>query len=284
MDQAPAIVATDSLTRQLARRGRWTVTLQGGYLAATQTGAVGSHPRLHTRGKCKVFSTASRRRLIYRIARMNWQKLKYTKFITLTYPDELSCRSIRRRTIDRDTFHRMMEEYLGRQVAALWRTEWQVRKTGEIEGQPMPHVHIALFAEPFIPWQIVRNRWQRAIGWKGYVRTEIELARDPGKTGRYCAKYMSEQDSLSLVIASYLSRVCGRPWGIKRPKLIPWHLEKVIEDVDPDVIVEARARAARRYPPIGQRANGGFTLLGDDVGKLYDAIEQMEWTAGRPGR
>jgi len=157
----------------------------------------------------------------------------------------------------------------------LWRTEWQVRKSGRLKGEVMPHVHNILFEGRFIPKETVNRAWCSAIGWDGYCRTEIKQARDVGNCGRYASKYVTAVEDLSLVVASYLSRVQGRPWGIKRQQLVPWCLERALEDVPPRVVIEAWKRAQRRYAPIGQMTSGGFTLMGEDVHRLFDALEEL---------
>jgi hypothetical protein len=275
VEPSPTTFDASAVFAANANRGRWTVTLQGNILQVQQAGIGIQWVKQRRRGPASPFSQASRRRLLFRLARIDWQACRHARFITLTYPDVFADRPLRRRTIDRDMFHRDMEKLVGKHTAAIWRTEWQVRKSGERKGQPMPHVHVILFTSRFIPFQYVNNTWKNILGYNNYVRTEVERAGQVRDAARYCAKYLTKHDDLSLVIASYLSRVRGRPWGIKRPKLLPWAPCVALEDVPPDLVCELRRRAAIKYRPIGDSIAGGFTLLGEDAARMFRAFEEL---------
>jgi hypothetical protein len=260
-----------------AHRGRWVILQQGNLFEVKQIGAGFLPPKKNRRGRPLPFSAASRRRLLFRLARIDWDAQREAKFVTLTYPDTHFGRRFDRRTIDKDLWHRDIEKYVGRPIASLWRTEWQLRKTGEHVGKPMPHVHLVLFESRFIPWQVVRERWMQAISVpKGeYVRTEIERAGRVRNVAGYAAKYLAMDTALSLVHASYLSSIDGRAWGLTRRSKIPYQPERVLEDVPPAVICELRRHAAMLYKPIADVAVGGFTLLRNDAAKLFAKYEAM---------
>lgn len=278
MDASNDVAERSALFRENAKRGRWTVTLQGDLLQAQQTGYRSNDFEVPPRNPCSPFSPGSRRRLLFRLARVKWPRREGVKFVTLTYPDEYKDRKFRRRTIDRDLFHRHVENYLGMNTAALWRTEWEVRKSGMCKGHLFPHNHLIIFTRSFLPHALLRQWWQSAIGWHQYVRTEVKLPKRVENAAHYAAKYLTQYDSPSLVYVSYLSNLPGRPWGIKRPRLVPWSPCRSIEDVPPALICALRERASRMYKPIGNVVAGGFTLLRDDVRKLFENLEQAVWT------
>ncbi len=170
----------------------------------------------------KGFTRAARLRLLKEIAVIDWRKAGRCLFVTLTYPDTIGCPTYKERTTQRTLVLRRIEKYLGRQVSALWRTEWQDRKSGVRKGQLMPHLHVLLFGVAYLPWSDLRQWWREVLGHGGPIHTFIQLIDGAEGTARYAAKYAAKDaSSSSLVSAAYLDNLCGRSWGMTRKKGVP---------------------------------------------------------------
>lgn len=107
------------------------------------------------RGQVRGFSDQSRRRLMRLMAQLRPRGPVF--FVTLTYADdtvaecgadaELLALKMER---DRDTFFkRLYRRWPG--ASALWKLEFQVRKSGDFVGSLVPHLHLILFGvEPSV--------------------------------------------------------------------------------------------------------------------------------------
>jgi hypothetical protein len=238
-----------------------------------------SDPRLesvgHVRGRIKEFTPAARKRMIEMVNRLDWTKISKVKFGTLTYPDRGYIPRKEERMQSISVLQRYLEEQVQRPVPALWRTEWMPRMSGEQREQVMPHFHILHFDCPFIPWQDYRRWWKKAIGWKGYCRTEFKNASGPRRCMYYVSKYIGKlSDSSSLVIAAYLNNeIDGRHWGILRPDHMPWAPIRKFEMADGDCakIVRAIARNVRPWPE--DPGDIGYTVFGDVGQQIADFLE-----------
>ncbi len=221
------------------------------------------------------FSKEARLRLLKVINQVNWSLVKPSLFITLTYPDEYKDRTYETRTKDRYLFHRYVEKRLGKRIAALWRTEWQIRKSGELTGQPMPHVHMVLFSCPHIPWADVRTWWRVILGRIGPLATDVRRATDGEHAAKYIAKYVSKLDEISLDVAAYLNRMSGRSWGIKRPELLPWHRQEYLVDVPPLVVEEACRLAAEVWEGVDATTPAAFTLFTSTAAAIFERLGEL---------
>lgn len=179
------------------------------------------------RGSITAFSAASRKRLLEKMATIDYEKV--ATFMTLTFPDE--CHPS---TIDRakqnlrallERFRRAFSE-----MSAIWRMEIEPRKSGDFVGQPMPHFHLIAFNMPFLSADILRAWWAEIIGYTGSkkLRIGIEACRSKRKATYYVAKYMGKvsaaSEPFSGEAACYLVNVAylhaGRHWGVfNRDKL-----------------------------------------------------------------
>jgi len=224
------------------------------------------------RGRCGVFSNATRLRMLKAIARVDWRRVQGCLMVTLTYPDQYAERSFADRTQDRYLWHRYLEKHLGRNAACLWRTEWQVRKSGSQVGRFMPHHHLLLLNVGYIGHESVRHWWRGILGCEGYLATDVRQAKDGEHAARYAAKYMSKPDSGSLDNAAYLNRVAGRSWGWKRVHLVPFHPTEYLVDVPPEVVDEAIRLAAEHWDGIDPNSPGSFSLLADACGRIFRAL------------
>jgi hypothetical protein len=266
-------VLTDAWKTSILR-GRWTVTFQGRILQVKQSGlAIPAVPSA-SRGCCGVFTREARRRMIFRINRIDWNRVGKCKFITLTYPDGYADRRFSQRTQDRYLMQRYIEKHLGTKVWTLWRTEWQTRKSGGRLGELMPHVHMLLGSARFLPPGFVNSCWRTILQCSSYVRTDTRGTNNGWHAAKYVAKYATKVDPSSLVVATYLNRVRGRCWGITRPELVPWYEWEEVEDVSPAAVEALFRMGAKRWTPLNDREPGSFTLLGTDAEEVYREWEK----------
>jgi hypothetical protein len=234
------------------------------------------------RNPTEMFSKASRLRLLKRINGIAWRHVKKALFVTLTYPDAYHDRSYAERTQDKYLIHRYAEKWVGKPVAALWRTEWKVRKSGYRAGQLAPHVHMVLFGVAFIPHAVVRAWWRTILGAVGPLATDVRAANNGLHAAKYIAKYVSKLDQGSLDIAAKVNNQPGRAWGFKRPQLIPWDTERWLVDVPTALVKQAQDTAAELYEGIDTTSPGGFTLFAATAGAIFNELRKLSMDMKTP--
>lgn len=242
----------------------WYVRIQGELVEVFRTLNYSRVPQEGTRGVVKGFSAKSRVRLLKVVARIKWNDVRCSRFITLTYPDAKWKVGPKHRSMHRHLFFRYLEKYLGRKVCCMWRTEWKPRESGVDSGKLAPHIHLVVLECPRIPWQTVRSWWRRSIGHRGYVHTYIQRIVGTDGPAKYCCKYMGKPDSL--VSSPYLSTDLknGRAWGLTRPTLAPWHPVDLFKRLSDTEVYEARRYAVENLRHYSTDLGGGFFLLGAD--------------------
>lgn len=221
------------------------------------------------RGNITEFTHSSRMRILKVFAQVDFEKIRNAIFVTLTYPDECVELEYKKRTNQRSQFFREVEKYLGRKIPIVWRVEWVERKSGQKEGQVVPHIHLLILGVRFLPWQLIRKWWKRIIGWEGYVRTDVRKASSPRECAKYVAKYLAKApDSSSLVEKLHISTT-GRFWSITRRKLVPQYPQMGTENLSEEQ--EAIARAI-----IGHYCSWWNCELGPTVSLLGDKAEALK--------
>jgi len=214
------------------------------------------------RGAIKGFTPSARLRMMRTVASVNWERVKASLFITLTYPDEVAERTCSMRTQDRYVFFRSMENYLCKEVGALWRLEWKPRRSGANKGRLFPHVHLIVFGVGFLPWQDIRQWWRSALNVKGSLATDVQRIKGGKVVAKYVTKYCSKPMEVdSLDNASYSNKL-GRHWGIHRRSLIPFCNRWVIPFLDGDDIQLAENAGCQVFKYFTRNAGQGFSLLG----------------------
>ena len=252
---------------------RWHATLQGGLLRVQQIWNWRHQPTGGKRGRCGLYTAASRWRLLQKFATVNWELHDGILLITLTYPDSIGHVPYRVRTQQRNLFHRYVETYLGEDTATVWRIEHKERQSGWREGELMPHLHLLVFTKERIPWQKVRQWWATILHWKGPLATDIRRIRGSGRAAAYAAKYAAKGCSSSLDIGAYLDNlVAGRPWGVRREGLIAFHEIVHLEEIPDEEAVRVKELLDRTagidrpyqggsYAAIGRLAELGYHAL-----------------------
>lgn len=103
--------------------------------------------RPEKRGVCKGFSSGSRRRMMDKLNSISVAASLPT-FVTMTLPDEAFISSTtefaRQAKHWKDSFTKRLSR-VAPGSSALWRIEWQKRKSGAYEGQYAPHFHLMIF-------------------------------------------------------------------------------------------------------------------------------------------
>ncbi len=224
------------------------------------------------RGTVKGFTRSARLRMLRTVASIQWAKIPYALFVTLTYPAGTEAFDIRRRSQQLHCFLRDTEKHLSVQIPALWRIEWKVRKSGAEKGQAYPHYHLLLLGVEFLHRDFINRTWKRAINFEGYCRTDVRRCHEGDMAAKYVSKYCSKlPDSPSLVNASYLNNL-GRHWGIHRKSLIPFFEQTIFCSLNKQELELAENAACMVFLDFTRGARSGFTLLGDLAEKVGKEI------------
>jgi len=221
MNNSPSTTDSDK-EPTVYRWGSFSITFQG-KRASLKNHRFGPAPtKIGAKRKpISWFSFAARRRLLRKIAVWDFNAIGRSLFVTLTYPDEIPLPDQITRNKQRYIFHRHFEQYYNMHIPAIWRIEWERRKSGANIGQVYPHWHMLMLGPRFIAYQHINDYWRKVIGCEGYCRTEIQGAYGQHTAPMYIGKYMGKiQCTLSLVYGAY-HNITGRHWGILRDKEIP---------------------------------------------------------------
>jgi hypothetical protein len=145
------------------------------------------------------FSPASRRRLLWLIAKLDETIVRNCLFLTLTYPQGDPSSKDHKKHLDTMT-KRLIRK--SKQASAIWKLEYTKKGT--------PHYHLLIFNLP--RW----NKTEIAAAWSGIVKssnpnhekagTRIERPKIRAATIKYVTKYLSKGDH-------YPDSHQGRVWG-----------------------------------------------------------------------
>lgn len=227
------------------------------------------------RGVISGFSRASRLRMLSMIARMDWRTITKGLFVTLTFPDEKLPNSKDDRNRYRYLFLRSMENHLGTEVGALWRCEWQIRKSGTYRGKLCPHFHLVIPGVKYVAWQTIRKWWGQALGYRGHLATDVRRLSNRRMHEVYIAKYCAKvAASSSLDYVSYLNSP-GRQWGVHRPELLPFHQKVEFDEVGPQTVDVLRRLASNLLPYYSYGEDAGFRLFGLNGRSVADTILRL---------
>lgn len=238
------------------------------------------------RGLITSFSRQSRLRMIKLFNRMDWERIQSGIFITLTYPDEIDVSSGERLRRHRQLFWRKVETWLEHHVPAIWRVEWMPRLSGSRLGELMPHFHIYVPDEKFIPYQMINDWWSGVLHVQ-LVMTDVTSVWERAKAGYYICKYAAKIDdpSISLSLVHVGTKRLGHHWGKFRRKRMPMAKRKVYRlysNAEIDAIRDECLRGAKEYNEWGTES---FSFLGRNAtdldAVLADLCEGREQEIGR---
>jgi hypothetical protein len=180
---------------------------------------LGFHPRSSAyggkRGIIRVFSQASRRRLMRFMARLKTRKIRAT-FITLTFSgvhDNVYAKKALKRFA-----MRARRAFKG--ISGIWRMEFQAR--GSI------HFHLLMFNMPFWAQKKLQAVWEACTGENRSI-CDIRLVHGARSVMAYVSKYIAKADnrteipSLDDVAYQHAPRedLAGRFWGYINKELLP---------------------------------------------------------------
>lgn len=265
------------------------------------------------RGVISDFSRASRKRMIELIARIDEKLAGFICFVTLTYPDRSGPPSALQTARDLRAFLKR----LGRMhpgASAIWRREWERRKSGVHVDEVFPHFHIIFFNLPFVHRTDINEFWSDVIGHDEYVRTEIRGLQNWKHAFRYVAKYMTKiprgdfrvafpsgggeapdregpptpdgtRDSASgsLVYISYPSehmtnaqqQKTGRSWGKFNESKLPLGALSQLE-LNRFWLIKLKERAKQDWRAVNDDPELGFTLFVEDMSEWNKLIAHMQ--------
>lgn len=169
----------------------------------------------NTRGRVSQFSKRSRHRMIKTIAKM--RNLDTGLFVTLTWPGALSN--------DYENWKRQLQTFFKRlrrfipEARCIWRMEFKVRLSGDMEGFIAPHVHLLLFGiEDYMVWGInpirgwIAENWHAICGMGDTAHlsagTQADVIHSRKHATRYASKYAAKADGTFSIVAPV-----GRHWG-----------------------------------------------------------------------
>jgi hypothetical protein len=258
----------------------WDLEIHGDKIALTTRLIEYEPPTTSKRKPIYEFSRQSRLRLLKFCATIDWKGHNMGVFVSLTYPDSVVATTARERSIQLHSFHRRVENYLGKNTCALWRLEWKPRQSGAYRGKFCPHFHLIYPTVKFLDKHKLRQWWRSTLQVKGPLCTDVKALSSEKKHAVYLAKYMAKvPDSPALDYASYLS-IGGRHYGYLRKGLIPRCEKKTIIDIPAAAVARLRTIAATAFPWYDLKFDAGFTLLGPTARKFADQIREILLACG----
>jgi hypothetical protein len=199
------------------------------------------------RGKISSFSSASRRRLMRKLAMIN--KTDLPLFITLTYPNHYPDDAV--------TYKAHLEKFIKRlkyrfpNVSGIWKLEFQARGA--------PHYHIFVWGLPEVDLRdFISNQWYEVVksGDIKHLRAGTQIARVRSWRGvmSYASKYMGKKIEGEFEV--------GRFWGCFYPEKIPWSRIEKYKVFDSQVLLAMRYM--RRYAGIRSRSYPSLSIYVND--------------------
>jgi len=214
------------------------------------------------------------------IAKIDWGRVPYGVFVTLTYPDTEWTRDYAQRTIDRSRFIRDLEKFLCREFPILWRIEWKRRQSGMRVGQYAPHLHLMCLGVRYVAASAVLHFWRGVLQVGGHLHTDVRGVHGPEGCGKYLAKYLSKSSSLGNAAYVNNPHMAGRHWGLTRPSLVPWADVEHDREISEAVYHEAVAAHIEMATHQGAETQESFTLLGEQRKGLF--LKKLNYEACGP--
>lgn len=220
------------------------------------------------RGEIREYTPATRRRFLNFLNSIP-KNIPNPLFITLTYPDNFPIdRAIWKR--DLKVWAERLMRKLDRKVPAVWRLEFQDRKSGENAGRIAPHFHVLLFADnldlgEFRVW--LARSWYEVCGEISRdhlaAGTSCTPMRSRGGMMVYAAKYMAKPEQLKEEIPS-----TGKLWGKLNEKAFGIQFEETSIPLKESFQMRRALRRKQNLPSKGSVST--FTVY-----TPYEATEQL---------
>lgn len=205
------------------------------------------------------FSAKSRRRLQFKIAKVDREHLPY--FVTLTYPSEFP--TARQTKKHLDAFGKAIKR---RGYGAIWKLEPQQRGA--------PHYHLLMWG-PLKSIKAIRawvaETWFRIVdsGDEKHLRagTQVQRVRSMKGVRSYAAKYMGKEVKME----GWESP--GRFWGVLGGQNIPWSESVTVEL--PEWMIHRLKRWMRKYTGWGYVSHKGQTFFVNNPDDWLDRLPEM---------
>jgi hypothetical protein len=226
------------------------------------------------RGVVKGFTRAARLRMLRTIASINWGNVRKGLFITLTYPPGYEQRPSGEKSTDKYLMLRYMEKHLGKKFGAIWRLEYEDKKSGKTKGQIGAHWHLIVFGVSYFEKATLDSFWQLVLRADGDVVTWVKKIDNGKKLARYVGKYCAAKcEDRLLDNATYLN-IQGRHWGIHRRDLVPFFPRFVIPFLTEKDVNLAENLACMKFRFFTRGADQGFQIFGRDALKIGEILFQ----------
>lgn len=253
----------------------WQIEIQGKRIKVVCKTGRTRKPQENERGVITEFSKRARKRMLEKIASVDWKAAGKGMLITVTYPDDQSNHTMDERKIHRFIFNRWIVNRCGRVLACFWRVEWMPRKSGKYEGELRPHIHFLYLGMHTINFRGIRERWERTIGAQEHTQIDVTYLTLGDIVSVYVAKYCAKEASnLLLDNVPYRNRT-GRHSGELRKELIPYHPLETVDRITQGMLLAAKRTASGLLWWWDPRYDEGFTILGDEAVKLIAELHGM---------
>ena len=212
-------LSNDHILTVSAKKPSIQVWADGGLVKISKGSVVMPDHKAGKRGDISTMSRASRRRLMYFLGTI--KRDTTPDFVTLTYPGsyEYDARTSKKHL---EAMRRRLERA---GMAAIWRLEYKVRRSGASEGESVPHYHLILWRNTaeyccircLRRW--VARAWHEIAGGgdvdHAKAGTSVEVMRSWRGVMWYASKYICKVD------VSSLPKGVGRMWGIINESILP---------------------------------------------------------------
>jgi len=243
----------------------------GGGLLKVSRGISSEPPQGGKRGKVKGFSFASRRRLMYTIAKIRLDA-DLPAFVTLTYPNKFPSPMESKKHID--IFRKKLLRAFP-QIGYIWKLEPQERGA--------PHYHLMTWGVSveklfsFIPYawhDIAGGGDENHLFWHlGLLRNEPCVTQVKSRNGvmRYASKYLGK----TFDVAGWDEIYPGRFWAVVQKENIPFGVECVHEISKKQA--EHIIRYQRRFSKMKSRNYSSLTTFCDSgqwIKNIFREVQQ----------
>ena len=236
----------------------------GAYVTCERRGGQGGG----LRGKVRGFSAGSRRRMLRRMARVDWEQalVDGVTWLTVTYHDTWPADPHEQWLQFKALMRKLCVEW------ALWRREPQER------GAPHWHALVAGFHAQ----EAVKQAWLGVTGDSSITQVRAQELTSVRAITRYLAKYVAKVEQAPsapagpagvpcLISVSYSDEVddvdlgCGRCWGIIGRANVPWSEASVGVIPSGRWVWQLRRCAGRLWKGLRRQGRQGFMIYSADV-------------------
>lgn len=221
------------------------------------------------RSSIATFSKNSRRRLMYKIAKIDRKNLPL--FVTLTYPNEYTQVSTEWKDDLEAWFKRLKRRFPD--ASMIWKLEPQQRGA--------PHFHLLIWGVSFADlYHFAPVAWYEVVG----SGDPLHLLWHEGKLGRgnvHCVQEVMSWRGVWSYASKYLGKITdaqgwdapGRFWGAKNRQFIPWAEIEQVAISTPEAY--KLLRLMRRYAGMKNRHWSSLTIFCNSPEFWHDRLDRL---------